>query len=262
MDRLPAPAEHVVINGKRMYIDARDARGAAIARAGGVLHPVAGALWRAVMTDDRWDAVVDVGANYGEMLLAAEPPPDARVMAVEPNERVVPYLRRTLAESLPGVHLQQVAVSDLGGEAVFHEDLTWWGNSTLCQEWVADRPHVWTTTTVETVRLDEVLDLLEVTPGMRVAVKLDIEGLEARVLRDGLARLRTLRHAKVMVEAVRLTADEHDWLLDHFHVWYFDVAREALVRVHDETSGAALRRLLGSPGVHPRDVVVAPAVLT
>ncbi|MFD8999555.1 FkbM family methyltransferase [Streptomyces sp. NPDC059582] len=262
MNRLPGLTEHVVINGKRMYIDAQDARGAAIARACGALHPVAGALWRAVMADDRWDAVVDVGANYGEMLLAAELPADATVMAVEPNERVVPYLRRTLTESLPGTRLQQVAVSDLSGEAVFHDDLTWWGNSTLCQEWVADRPHAWTTTTVKTLRLGEVLDLLGVLPGMRVALKLDIEGLEARVLRDGLARLRSLRHAKVMVEAVRLTAEEHDWLLDHFHVWYFDVNQAALVRVHDGVSGAALRRLLGSPGVYPRDVVVAPAALS
>jgi FkbM family methyltransferase len=53
-------------------------------------------MWKLLIAADSWAHMIDVGANYGEMLVKVELTPAAKVIAVEPNPRVVPYLERTL----------------------------------------------------------------------------------------------------------------------------------------------------------------------
>ena len=55
-------------------------------------------LQRACLLAERpWTHVIDVGANYGEMLVGVELPQAATVIALEPNPFVIPYLTRTPA---------------------------------------------------------------------------------------------------------------------------------------------------------------------
>jgi FkbM family methyltransferase len=249
---------HTIINGHRMYVDARDERGQALVRARAVLHPAAARLWGELIAGRHWDVVIDVGANYGEMLLSIDLPSDTTVLAVEPSQRVLPHLRRTLRESLPDVGILEAALSDQSGWAQFHDDETWWGNSTLCTEWVADRDHVWTTSTVRTVRVQELLDMADASPESAVVMKLDIEGNEGRVLADGLPQLQSLSDCRIMFEVVRLSPVELAWLLDNFHLSYFDLTSRTMMPCRGVSDPNDLQDLLSQDAVYARDLVAQP----
>lgn len=117
----------VSVGVHRMFVDPTDARAQAILAAGRPLHFEAAHMWGHVVSSRDFDVVIDVGANYGELLLSADLPPQAVVVAVEPNERVLPALRATLAVTNPTATILPSAVSDIDGEVLFHDDLTWWG---------------------------------------------------------------------------------------------------------------------------------------
>lgn len=250
----------VAVGGRRMYVDPADARAQAILSAGGPLHPDAILLWGHVVGSRDWDVVVDVGANYGEMLLAAPPPGSAAVVAVEPNERVIPALRATLAGAYPDSTLITAAISDVDGETTFHDDLTWWGNSTLCGGWKFDRPHEWTEVTVPTLRLSTLLKDVGANAGATVAIKLDIEGVETAVLRDSLTTLSRLGAYALLIEIVRMDVDELAWLADHFtlQVLENDTSRIVLLDEVAQRHETTLLDALHLPRIYRRDVVALP----
>lgn len=241
-----------------MYVDAADARGRAILAAGGVLHPQASRLWESVLAARQWDFIVDVGANYGEMLLATHIDRESRVVAVEPNSRVLATLARTLSEAHPQAVICSSAVASENATVTFYDDLTWWGNSTLCGSWTADRPHKWVETAVNTVRLSTLLRDLGAGPTTTLALKLDIEGAESAVLRDSLDVLRRLRACALLVEIVRMAESDLLWLLRNFRVEVLDIPTGGVIPLADLSGFANPLDALFSPSVYNRDVVAVP----
>ncbi|NKC03252.1 hypothetical protein HED55_07500 [Ochrobactrum haematophilum] len=99
-------------SGKRIYFDPTDKRGEQLAGSEGTLAPHSLALWNVALKLCPWDYVIDVGCNYGEMLVSADLPVHAEIVAFEPNPRILPYLRKTLSESGTPVRLIERAVAD------------------------------------------------------------------------------------------------------------------------------------------------------
>lgn len=243
---------YAVVGGARLYVDAADARGAALV-ARGVLHRQALAMWHRVLDAEEWSHVIDVGANYGEMLLGGYLPVEANVVAVEPNRRVLPYLRRSLAEASVEATLFTCAVSDRAGTATFYEDRTWSGNSTLCARWVGDQEHHWEQSVVETVPFSALLRTLSVTPNDRLAIKIDIEGHEMAALRDAVPVLYEVASFAVMCEVVRLSALDLTWIGEQFEVWCYEAGANRLLEVTEDRTAALSRE-----GVYRRDIVLRP----
>ena len=98
-------------NGRTIYVDSNDARGRSLIQSGGNLNPKSRAMWQALLAEREWTHVIDVGANYGEMLVGVELPRSATAIALEPNPFVVPYLQRTLQDAGLGVKLIAKAAS-------------------------------------------------------------------------------------------------------------------------------------------------------
>src|SRR5690554_2397290 len=139
-------------------------------------------LWRILVGSRPWETIIDVGANYGEMLLGVDLPDDARIVAFEPIESVRELLRRSISEAGLDVDLESFAVSDRVGQAEFTFDATWSGKSSLE---TSDPDDELVSQTVETTTLDEYFEGRELGA---TCVKIDVEGHEASVLR-GMARL-------------------------------------------------------------------------
>ncbi len=118
-------------NGRRIYIDRFDERGKALARADGNLNPLSLVIWKILLAERAWTHVIDVGANYGEMLVGVELPQAASTIALEPNPYIVPYLRRTLDEAGLKVEVIEKAASAHSGTAALSIDRDWSGHSSV-----------------------------------------------------------------------------------------------------------------------------------
>ncbi|MCB0959940.1 MAG: FkbM family methyltransferase [Acidimicrobiales bacterium] len=174
--------------GRRIYVDRADARGAEIVRGLGRGHqPALIELWRRAAAVLEPGVVVDVGANYGEMLLNADYG-RARVVAVEPNPRVAALLRRSVARhpDRDAIEVHQVLASDIdGGVQALWIDPGWSGSAgTSLDRSLQDGDRL-----IEVEVPTRTLDALTADlPGDRVLLKVDAEGSEATIL-DGASAL-------------------------------------------------------------------------
>lgn len=172
--------------GRRIYVDPGDKRAWRMARGGGALDRDAVAAWRRLVTWLEPDLVLDIGANYGEVLLAADYP-GASVHAFEPNPRVAPRLARSMRR-LGTVH--EVAVSSSDGTATLGMRRTSSGVSSLERRGGVS-------VEVATVRIDR-LGLR----GDRLLFKLDVEGHEPAALAGMAGLLWSTPHWVGLVEHV------------------------------------------------------------
>jgi FkbM family methyltransferase len=232
------------LTGVPIYVDLRDERARRLIASGGNFNPSTLAMWHGLLGEDDWTEVIDVGANYGEMLASGGLPRGARILAVEPNPRIVPFLRETLS-SLEGARLLEIALSDREGHAEFLVDRAWSGLSRI----VADGSG---STTVPTTTLGRLLTMAGMPLGdMRVVVKLDVEGHEVSVLSGALDALPTLRNFAALVEIAHLSDRERSWIARHFDVFGFDLRTRRLMRT-DRFDREAMK----SASLYDQDVVI------
>lgn len=171
------PGIAVTSSGRRIHVDPGDPRAVGLVAAAGDLNPLSLRLWRRVLAAHAWDLVVDVGVNYGEMLVGVDLPSGARVVGFEPNARLRTFTERTLADNGLAVELRSEAVADAPGTARFAVDTTWSGTSSLDTGGL-DEPDRWEWLDVEVTTLDAVVP----ADVASFCVKVDVEGFEREVV--------------------------------------------------------------------------------
>ena len=178
--RLAWAAAHLVLRpwvvnaeGRRLYIDRRDRRAWRLQLRHGAFDADTVRVWQLLTTLIDADLVLDIGANYGEVILAGHYGPEADIHLVEANPRLVPLLQRSVSEAGLDVTLHALAASDSAGSATLRITNRTSGQSSLEPRDGADR-----TVRVETARIDDL-----VAPGHeRCLFKIDVEGHEPAVL--------------------------------------------------------------------------------
>lgn len=234
--------------GHWIHVDGGDARGRALAEAGGSLNPLSLEAWQLLLAEAEWTHVVDVGANYGEMLVNGGLPPGASVTAVEPNPAACERLRRTLSDADIAAEILQVAVSDIEGEGQLKIDPEWSGKTRLARSDEADGLPV-RMTTLGAIARNAGVPL----PRMRMAAKIDVEGHEAGVLRGIMRELPDLGDFAALVEVLHTPPDDLAWMERSFDVAALRLgAPRALVPV----PAGQLRTMLAGGAFYPQDVVL------
>jgi FkbM family methyltransferase len=196
----------------------------------GVYEPQETALLRALLRHGM--TCVDVGANWGYFTLLAAHLTGVQgtVVALEPDPRLFPTLRRNVeANGLEQVEVLQLAASDASGSCWLEGHDRRSGNLGTSHLVHAVRDGV-SSFRVETSTIDALLDERNVrTVDL---LKMDIEGAEAlalRGMRDGLAARRYTRlllelhptmlgvHGSSVVEIVAMLLDAgyRGWWIDH-----------------------------------------------
>ncbi|MGN6695286.1 MAG: FkbM family methyltransferase [Aquihabitans sp.] len=127
--------DHIALaaSGHTIYIDRDDRRGLEIVRGGGRGHqPALIALWRKAVEVLEPALVIDVGTNYGELVLNTRYPAGCRVVAIEANPRITPLLQRSLSAhpDAARMELHAVLASDTDqGSQHLHIDPDWSGSA-------------------------------------------------------------------------------------------------------------------------------------
>lgn len=205
-----------------------DRRAHRLMRNGGTLQRGLRDRWiEAVLAIDP-DLVVDVGANYGEMLLPLGSVGAARLVAVEPSPLVYPYLLQSIsscAELCDRTEVVTAAVGSRSGDRTVSLDLhlEYSGTSRLSE--LEDSPRESGSVRVQ-VKTTGLASLL--SPGTRtVAVKLDVEGAEIVALQDLFRDGREIPSTLVLLEVEHIDLQQLAAVVPSMHV--FAVDRESSV---------------------------------
>jgi len=239
--------------GRRLYVDPADERARALDRSGGSMNDGSMRVWEVALSMRSWDVVVDVGANYGEMLLGAPLPSHSRLVCFEPNPQILPHLRRSIAESGLEVDLRAVAVGTETGESTFYVDTVWSGRSGLAQTHRTDAEHRLESVTVPMSTLDSELE--DLAEAASVCIKVDVEGGEFAVLAGAERLLSATRPWVVMLEILHMDPFEVASLAATYTMRVLDRRTGELVVVPPATP-RWVSELLDAGWLYPQDALL------
>ena len=248
-------------SGNRIYYDAADMRGQHLAKAHGNLNQLSLELWNKALALRSWDLVVDVGCNYGEMVVGAELPDPAQLIAFEPNTRVLPYLKQTLAAIGRRVELREKAIADSAAKAVtFIVDDVWSGTSSLpsnTDQLVFGHDHKHSDILVEVSTLDH-----ELAAYMQqsICIKIDVEGHELAVLEGAKQLLSSSPHWTILLEILHMPLEDLADLARRHPLYLLNKQSSALVRVYGDNM-ANLQLLLNRGLLYSQDAIIVNAPL-
>ncbi len=172
-------------SGHRIHIDPNDERGWEIVRGLGRGHqPNLIDLWLRSVEALRPTVVVDVGANYGELVLSARYPVGTAVHAVEANPSVASLLERSVEFHPDGarIDVHRVLASDVDeASGTLYLDPASSGSASMAA------PAGWRQQLTAPVRRLDTL-VAPASSADRVLLKVDAEGWEMHVV-DGAVRL-------------------------------------------------------------------------
>lgn len=235
-------------NGSWIYVDPSDGRGRALVESGGSFNPPTMAIWQRLLAEQAWTHIIDVGANYGEMLANGGLPAKAGLVAIEPNPAINAYLKRTLAEAGLTVRIVDAALSDREGEAALFIDKEWSGTSRLKQ---ADNEG---SVTVRTTTLTAVLRDAGAKPSStRLLLKVDVEGHEASVLRGAISSLPLLEDFAALVEILHVPDADLAWISDNFRISLLEEGSNGTLV---DVPAGELKKMLGSELYYNQDAVL------
>jgi FkbM family methyltransferase len=212
-------------------------------------------MWRVLLAEGNWTYIIDIGANYGEMLVGADLPPSATIIAVEPNPYIVPHLERTIREYGCRVDVIAKAVSAQSGTADLIVDRTYSGLSCIAGLQSKSENHVVEIFKVPATTLTEIVETRDSDKPIRALVKIDVEGHEYQILRGARKLIECAEVFVALVEILHATDDEIDWLLGHFAIELYDIEAADLVRV-DAATATELRDMIVTRKLYPQDVVL------
>ncbi|MEL4319035.1 FkbM family methyltransferase [Leifsonia sp. YIM 134122] len=241
--------------GYPIAVDPSDARGQTLVKTDGAFNVDSHRLWETLVGLQTWDIVVDVGCNYGEMISSVDLSSVGRVVAFEPNSRILPFLRRTIDELPWAVELVEAAVADHESEAEdFADDLSWSGSSRLGDDLEATAASH--DVAITEVRVTTLSAAIGDSAGKSACIKIDVEGREQLVLDGGIAFFDRLAHAVVMIEILHMPRETLLGLRDRWTIHVFDRTTGGLLRLPDED--AVAERILDSRWIYPQDAVLVP----
>ena len=241
--------------GRRIHVDAGDLRGVALVEASGNLKPAALEAWRLLVAERQWTDIVDVGANYGEMIVNLDIPDGARVIAVEPNPHVGWYLERTLRESGLSVEVVRRAVTERAGSIDIMIDRTWSGLSGVIATQTSTSGHRLEPICVDAITLRQLIDGSRSERDTHLLVKVDVEGHEASVLRGLEGIEKRFASFAALIEITQLPETDIAWILERYAIELLERDNNALVRIAAKQP-QDLSRLLATGRYHANDIVL------
>lgn len=231
-----------------LHVDETDRRGRELVKHGGHLNKTTFDIWSRLLQEQEWDYVIDVGANYGEMLLEAPLPRQAKILAFEPNMRIFPFLVKNIVNAKINCDCRMEAVSDKENYDLLEIDTTWSGLTRLKSiDSKSDNLQPIRTTTLSLI-------LADAPDFRRILVKIDVEGDEIRVLK-GLREQFHCQNFTALVEILHLNESDTIWLLEAFDVYILELSSSKLIKC-DAVSWVDWKALLATNRYYANDVVI------
>ena len=141
-------------------------------------------FWRAMVQHLQPDVALDIGANYGECFASTRYPAHTRVLAVEANPTLLPFLQQTVAghPCANAIRVLNCLIAAHPGEPQhFYFNPRWTGGGSAVKP---EHPSAYQDILVSSDCLDQILtrEIGSIT-GKRLLLKADVEGYEGMMFR-------------------------------------------------------------------------------
>lgn len=254
LDGVPVMERVVTPQGHTIFVDPEDARAQALIRTDGMFNEGSLRLWALALALHPYDLVMDIGANYGEMLIVDAVPTSAQLVAYEANAKLAPYLKRTFAERNRGVDIVTKAVSDGRHDTVsFVVDEEWSGTSGIAEFHPLASAGSPSLITIAATSVDHELTLRDWTGA---CIKVDVEGAEFSVLEGATNLIADARPWVIMVETLHMSEWQLAQLTKRFEVRMMDLRTGDLVRI-PHSSPRWIRELVHGGWLYPQDALIS-----
>ena len=213
-------------------------------------------LWSRLLSGLDWTHVIDAGAGYGDFLLALTPRQGLKIVALEPNPIIRPYLKRTLAEAGLPAEILPLALSDRAKDASLQIDRQWSAASHLVEAEDGGPVRAPGVTPVTATSLSLLLEEAGANAQSRVLVRIGAEARWDDILRGGRNAIAKLKDIAFLIDFPRLL-DGGLSTLDGFTLMLFEAGSSRQVPVSLETI-EELRTVLGCGAFHEGYALLIP----
>lgn len=177
------------------------------------------------ISEFHWDHIIDVGANYGEMLVFTHFPENLKIWAFEPNSLVYNCLRENLSH-LKNFTAIEMAVGSFVGEVQFQSNEVWSGKSHITKTSGGDSKVKY----VPIVTLDHYFSDIRDT---NILVKIDVEGHDLDVLFGSQNFIKINKQVFFLIENNGWTLSDYEKILDSFRIFLIDSNVKPIIEVPD-----------------------------
>lgn len=199
--------------GKSIFLNQEDLRAKTLIETKGNFNTESKLTWKYLFQAGSWDYILDVGSNYGEMIVCLDIEQKTKVICFEANPELSEnYLKKSI-ENLGNKNITVINValgSENNDEVNFFIDEQWSGTSGLSKQ-SSMKLHGGVDRTksikVHMSTLDHEVDLSDAS----ALIKIDVEGSERDVLLGAINSLKKCKSCIIMFESLHL---DYHGLLD------------------------------------------------
>lgn len=199
------------INGIKIWINKLDKGGRRyLVHHAEVINPI----YRLIASDYNPKLILDIGANYGFIAAVMHKNmPEARIIAVEPNKKLIPYLTRNFKlNGIDGIILNSIC----GKETTSEHDFFINPRSSMDSRVVGKNK--WKKQPVESTSIDSLLK----ESNERIFIKIDTQGYEEFILQGGQNFLSTHNDWIIKMEFCPILFEHHGTNSRKFLLWLID----------------------------------------
>jgi len=221
-------------------------------------------IWKRAINELEPQVVIDVGVNYGEFLFAERYPSAERVIGIEANADLAPFLERSRNEhkDKSKIELHYALASNASNEKrqFFVDESSSGRSSVICRDSTTCRE-----LEIRTVAIDDLIADLCI-PCETLVFKIDVEGFEPQVLLGMVSTLRKYRNIFGIIEFNEQLIDQAGsdpeqflrMLAQTFSLW--SIPHHAPIQRMKSANLLQLRQYSGT-AIAELDIVVASADL-
>ncbi|MCY9667773.1 FkbM family methyltransferase [Paenibacillus alginolyticus] len=261
--------DRIVLPGSSriLYVDPTENRGRILYMTGGMTQPRLNLFWKTAVANFRPTLIIDVGVNYGECLFSVTYPKNSKIIGIEANPHLQPFIERSKKIHPNRKKINTVyamASNEDSDKQSFFINKYWSGLSTaaLGKE---DVSKAYQQHDVPSITLDSLLSQYPLDKE-KLLFKIDVEGHEEKVIQGMLNSIKNCPNILGFIEfdskyLAKSDTDAHAFLTFlqvHFNLYVYLNNQE--LYYFEQISLEKLQLLFKKKHIHTDIILASPGV--